>query len=165
MKFFNLFNRKSKRIEELESQLRDTNVKLYTESNKEMVNFLSQSTEGYWGYWDWYIDFSIPIEENYEYMSPRFWEIFGYSPEEKSHRVGEWMDMIHKEDGDVAMNNFNKHVETKGEHPYRQIVRYTHKDGSTVWVLCKGKVIEWADGVPTRMIGTHTDITSEMRNK
>ena len=34
------------------------------------------------GYWDWH------MQDDYEYMSPRFWEIFGYTPEEKKHHHG-----------------------------------------------------------------------------
>lgn len=107
------------------------------------------------GYWDWY------IQEDYEYMSPRFWEMFGYLPEEKPHKPSAWQGMIFEEDLEVALENFDKHINTQGKHPYSQEVRYQHKDGSTVTVLCRGKVIEWdKEGKPLRMIGTHTDITA-----
>lgn len=117
------------------------------------------------GYWDWY------IQEDYQYMSPAFWEMFGYQPEEKPHSPSAWQDMIFKDDLDVASANFQKHIDTQGEHPYRQEVRYRHKDGSTVTVLCRGHVIEWdRENKPLRMIGTHTDISllkqveQELRN-
>ena len=43
---------------------------------------------------------------------------------------------------------------------YVQDVRYRHKNGSTVIVLCQGRVVDWDDtGAPLRMIGTHTDVT------
>jgi PAS domain S-box-containing protein len=106
------------------------------------------------GYWDWL------IQEDYEYLSPRFWEMMGYKPEEKEHKPSEWQKLIFKEDLKVALDNFDKHVKTKGKHPFSQEVRYRHKDGSTVTVLCKGAVIEWdEDGKPIRMIGTHIDLT------
>jgi hypothetical protein len=39
-----------------------------------------------------------------------------------------------------------------------------HRDGHWVWVLDRGKVIEWApDGTPLWMFGTHTDITERKR--
>ena len=41
---------------------------------KEKLQFIESS---YDGYWDWYIN------DDYEYMSPRFLEIFGFSPQEK----------------------------------------------------------------------------------
>lgn len=106
------------------------------------------------GYWDWL------IQEDYEYMSPRFWEMMGYKPEEKKHKPSEWQKIIFEDDLKVVLDNFDKHVKTKGEHPYSQEARYRHKDGSTITLLCKGAVIEWADdGKPLRMIGTHTDLT------
>ncbi|TDF38450.1 PAS domain S-box protein [Alteromonadaceae bacterium M269] len=106
------------------------------------------------GYWDWH------IQDDYEYMSPRFWEILGYLPEEKPHSPSAWQDLIFEDDLNVALDNFNKHINSKGQHPYEQEVRYRHKNGSTVTVLCRGKVIEWDDnGNALRMVGTHTDIT------
>jgi len=43
--------------------------------------------------------------------------------------------------------------------PYYSEVRYRHKNGFTVWVICIGKVIAWdADGKPLRMVGCHIDI-------
>ncbi|CAK9003307.1 Autoinducer 2 sensor kinase/phosphatase LuxQ [Durusdinium trenchii] len=110
------------------------------------------------GFWDWYMD------RDYEYMSPVFWEHFGYRPEEKEHRPSAWENMIFKEDLQVALGNLEKHVASRGEHPYLQEVRYRHKDGSTVWVLCKGHVVEWGEGgEPLRMMGSHTNITKVKR--
>jgi len=105
------------------------------------------------GYFDW------KIQQDYEYMSPRFWEIFGYKPEEKEHKPSAWMEMIDKDDLKKAGELLNKHFESHGEIPYIIEVRYTHKKGHIVTVLCRGKVIEWKGEEPLRMIGTHTDIT------
>ncbi len=107
------------------------------------------------GFWDWH------IKDDYEYMSPRFWDILGFSPSEKKHHPSEWQELMFEEDLKISLDNFEKHVATKGAHPFWQEVRYRHKDGSTVWVVCKGKVIEWDENnQAVRMIGTHTDITS-----
>jgi|GEM_PF-1280232 len=107
------------------------------------------------GFWDWY------VQTDYQYMSPRFWEMFGYLPEEKPNKPSAWQEIIFPEDLEIALVNFQKHVDTRGIHPYIQEVRYRHKNGSTVTVLCRGKVIDWdKNGKPIRMIGTHTDITT-----
>ncbi|WP_425408166.1 PAS domain-containing protein [Hyphococcus sp.] len=109
----------------------------------------------YDGYWDW------RLQEKYEYMSPRFWEMFGYDPSTKRHHPDEWQSIIFEDDLKLALENFDRHVETRGEHPYAQEVRYRHADGSTVTVLCRGKVIEWdLEGRPLRMVGTHTDVSA-----
>ncbi|MCH2038781.1 MAG: PAS domain-containing protein, partial [Rickettsiales bacterium] len=110
----------------------------------------------YDGYWDWY------IQDDYEYMSPRFWEMLGYEPEEKRHHPSEWQSIIFEDSLQIALDNFDKHVKTKGTHPFQQEVKYRHKDGSIVYIICKGKVVEWdEEGNPIRMIGTHTDITAQ----
>lgn len=108
----------------------------------------------YDGFWDWH------IKDNYEYMSPRFWEMLGHDPSEKRHHPSEWQKIITGDSLKLALANFDKHVETKGKHPYSQEVEYTHKDGHIVHILCRGKVVEWDDNWnPLRMVGTHTDIT------
>lgn len=106
------------------------------------------------GYWDW------DLETNYEYMTPRFWEILGYDHSKMEHHPKEWQRLIFEDDLKIALDNFAKHEQTKGEHPFEQEVRFKHADGSTVFVLCRGKIVEWGDdGKGKRMIGTHTDIT------
>jgi len=112
----------------------------------------------YDGYWDWH------LKDDYEYMSPRFWEMFGYDPNEKRHHPSEWQKIISKEGLELALKNFDKHVKTKGKFPFSQEVDYYHKDGSIVNILCRGKVIEWDDdGAPVRMIGTHTNLTQRRK--
>ncbi|MEM6910340.1 MAG: PAS domain-containing protein [Verrucomicrobiota bacterium] len=107
------------------------------------------------GLWDWH------LQEDYEYMSPRFWSMLGYAPEEKTHSPKEWQTLIFPEDLKLALECYEKHVASRGQHPFHLEARYPHKNGSTIWVICRGEVIEWAeDGTPLRMIGTHTDITS-----
>ena len=50
-------------------------------------------------------------------MSPRFWEIFGYTPEEKKHHPSAWQDMIFQEDLPVVMQKFKEHCDSKGAIP------------------------------------------------
>jgi len=107
------------------------------------------------GFWDW----NIP--ENTEYMSPSFKNMFGYQDHEIENTPEAWQKLIHPNDLPGVLNVFEKHVESKGKIPYDNEVRYYHKDGSIVWVWCKGKVIEWGDkGEPIRMVGSHVDITA-----
>ncbi len=43
---------------------------------------------------------------------------------------------------------------------YDNEIRMRHKEGRWVWVLDRGRVVEWTkDGKPLRMSGTHSDIT------
>lgn len=107
----------------------------------------------------WYWDLESP---EHEWMSPEFWELFGYAPDEKKHLASEWQDMIFAEDLQTALDNFTIHC-ADPDHPYDQVVRYRHKDGSTVWVRCRGLAIRDETGKPVRMLGAHNDLTEQMR--
>ena len=121
------------------------------QNDSSIFEFLQEgSLDGIW-YWD------IEKAEN-EWLSPKFWQIFGYDPEEKKHLVSEWQDIINQEDLKVALSNFSKHCDDPN-HPYDQVVRYRHKDGSTVWIRCRGIAIRDDNGKPIRMLGAHIDIT------
>lgn len=103
----------------------------------------------------WYWDLENP--EN-EWMNERFWNILGYNPEEMPNSPSSWQSIINKDDLKIALDNFYKHLENES-HPYDQIVRYKHKNGSTVWMRCFGKIIRDENGKPVRMLGVHIDIT------
>ncbi len=109
----------------------------------------------------WYWDMEEP--EN-EWLSPRFWEILGYDPADKKHLASEWQELIHQGDLKVALDNLARHCQDPN-HPYDQIVRYRHKDGSTIWVRCRGIVIRNAAGKPHRLLGAHTDLTLLKRSE
>jgi len=121
-------------------------------SDSDIFSFIeSSSLDGIW-YWN------LEKPED-EYMSPNFWKLFGYDPSEKKHLSSEWQDMINPDDLKKATDNFNKHIKDPS-HLYDQVVRYTHKDGSTVWIRCRGIAIRDKDGRPIRMLGAHNDYTA-----
>lgn len=103
----------------------------------------------------WYLNV-----ENFtdEWYSPRFKALFGYEDYEIPNTSQWWQENIFPEDLERALESYRKHVENPEQHPYDQIVRYRHKDGSTVWVRCRGLVLT-EKGNPVRMLGAHTDIT------
>ncbi|MEL7023973.1 MAG: CheR family methyltransferase [Pseudomonadota bacterium] len=106
------------------------------------------------GFWDWY------PEDDYEYMSPGFKAMFGYADHEMPNHPDSWQKIVHPDDLASVFEVFNEHIESRGAVPYDNAVRYFHKDGSIIWVLCRGKVVEWSeDDKPLRMIGSHVDIT------
>lgn len=50
-------------------------------------------------------------------------------------------------------------------HPYDLVVAYRHKDGSDVWVGCRGIAIRGEDGRARRMLGVHSDLTEQKRTE
>ncbi|MDB9313959.1 PAS domain S-box protein [Spirulina sp. CS-785/01] len=106
------------------------------------------------GYWDW----NIP--NNQEYLSPGFKRILGYEDHELTNSPETWQTLIFPEDLTKVLQTFDSHIQSQGQEPFYNEVRYRHKDGSTVWVICYGQVIEWdSQGNPLRMIGCHIDIS------
>lgn len=104
----------------------------------------------------WYWDLENPEEE---WLSPRLKEVIGYRDDEVPNSSSWWQEVIFPEDLEVAVRNFHLHC-ADPEHPYDQVVRYRHKNGSTVWIRCRGLAIRDADGKPIRMLGAHTDVTA-----
>lgn len=122
------------------------------QSTSALFEFLQAgSLDGIW-YWD------LKQQQN-EWMSPRFWEVLGYDHREKEHLVSEWQDLIHPEDLKKALAAFAAHSEDP-DQPYDLEVRYQHAKGHWVWVRCRGIIFRDDDGLPHRMLGAHTDITS-----
>ncbi len=106
------------------------------------------------GYWDW----NIP--EGTEYMSPAFKKMFGYENDELPDIPESWQRLVHPEDMPGVLQTFNEHVGTHGRIPFYNEVRYYHKNGSILWIICSGRVIVWDhSGNPIRMVGCHVDIT------
>jgi len=110
----------------------------------------SGSLDGIW-YWD--------LEHTeHEWLSPRFKKIFGFEDHEVPNTSAWWQERIFAEDLPIALGNFAQHCEDPN-HPYDHVVRYRHRDGSTVWVRCRGMAIR-DDGRPVRLLGAHTDVTA-----
>jgi PAS domain S-box-containing protein len=114
------------------------------------------------GLWDWH------ITNGESYYDERWANIIGYTLEEISPvAINTWIDNVHPEDlkkYNIEIEKcFNREIEN-----HQCEVRMKHKDGYWVWVLSRGKVVEWSDdGKPVRSVGTHLDITvkkeSELR--
>jgi PAS domain S-box-containing protein len=107
----------------------------------------------------WYWDLEKP---EHEWLSPRFWQVLGFDPAEMPHLAKAWQDLIDPDDLEAARKNLAKHL-TDPDHVYDQVVRYRHKNGSCVWVRCRGVAIRDGNGKPVRMIGAHTDVSELQR--
>lgn len=120
-------------------------------TNEAIFRFLQESSlDGMW-YWD-----LLHPEE--EWMNEKFWTVLGYSPEEMPHKSYAWKNIIHPHDAELALEKFKEHCQDP-TIPYDQTLRYTHKNGSTVWIRCRGIVIRDSQGTPIRMLGTHQNVT------
>jgi PAS domain S-box-containing protein len=111
------------------------------------------------GLWDW----NVPTGE--VYFSPRWQTMLGYEPGEVEPHVSSWEKLVHPDDMDQVMRVLNNHLE--GHTSYYEIEhRVRGKSGEWFWILDRGKVVERdPEGMPLRMVGTHTDITERKRGE
>ncbi len=110
--------------------------------------------DGVW-YWD------LENREN-EWLSPGFWELFGYDPKEMRHTPAEWQRLIFAEDRNVILECASAHIDDP-RSPFEGVVRYRHKDGSTVWVQVRGLAVRDGRGKAIRFLGAHIDVTAIKR--
>ncbi len=104
------------------------------------------------GIWDW------DLETGVLYYSHRWKQQLGYTSREIDDSVQEWFSRIHADDLAEHQDLLNSHLD--GHTPFfRNEYRIRHKDGSYRWMLCRGTVTRDADGQPSRLSGTHQDIS------
>lgn len=109
------------------------------------------------GLWDW----DIPSGEIV--IDERWAEITGYTKEELNPMtIQTWERLAHPQDLEKSFQLISEHFAGDLDQ-YSCEVRIKHKEGHWVWVLDRGRVVEWAqDGKPLRMAGTHLDITERI---
>ncbi len=111
------------------------------------------------GTWDWF------IQTDKFTVDQRWAEIIGYSLDELNadYNTELWTDLSHPDDRKKSNTLIAKHFNGEIEN-YECEIRMKHKNGHWVWVLDRGKVVEWDDkGKPARMSGTHLDITQQKK--
>ncbi len=101
-------------------------------------------------------DYDVPNESLY--MSPRFFELLGYEPEELGDTMRMIQEITHPEDAAETEAAYVAHLRT-GE-PIDIEHRVRRKDGTWCWIHVRGEVVENdLRGRPRRSIGACTDIT------
>ncbi|MCS6243159.1 MAG: PAS domain S-box protein [Opitutus sp.] len=122
------------------------------EAQRRSLEFIIESDIS--GYWDW------DLVNHTGFYSPAFARMLGYLPSELAPRDDTWQELIYPVDLPGTYAAIERHVTSRGAKPFYVEARYMHKNGSLVWVIVSGGVVEWlADGSPARMVGCHIDIT------
>ncbi len=107
------------------------------------------------GMWDWDV-----INANVRY-SLQWKALLGYADDELANEFSEWESRVHPDDLEKAQEDINAclngvTVKYSNEH------RLRCKSGNYKWILTRG--MAWTrdeSGRPTRMVGTHIDITHQ----
>ncbi|MEF8798842.1 MAG: PAS domain S-box protein [Candidatus Bipolaricaulota bacterium] len=112
------------------------------------------------GLWDWNVQTGEVV------FDERWAEIVGYTLEElQPVTIQTWKELAHPEDLKRSDELLEKHFNGETE-VYECEARMKHKNGDWVWVLDRGRVVEWNEqGEPTRMVGTHQDITERKKTE
>ncbi len=106
------------------------------------------------GYWDW----NLPNQT--QTCNHRFAAILGLPLERLSGRVAWRQEQIHPDDTEAAHRNLDNHINGETE-TYTSEYRMKKGSDDWIWVLDRGKVIEWSQNkAPVRMVGTLLDITA-----
>ncbi|MEN7972827.1 MAG: response regulator [Verrucomicrobiota bacterium] len=105
------------------------------------------------GYWDW----DIPNQT--QTYNDRFATILGHNPGQLDGDIAQRQEHIHPDDVETVNRNTTDHLNEKTEI-YTCEYRMRKGPDDWIWVLDRGKVIEWnEDKTPLRMVGTLLDIT------
>jgi PAS domain S-box-containing protein len=118
---------------------------------KNRVTNILQATNA--GTWDWNLQTGEVRNDE------RWCNIIGYALKElQPLKTYFWQQNMHPDDLEQATNALNKHLSGELEY-YEAEFRQKHKNGNWVWIMSRGKVIEWTvEGKPLRMYGTHLNI-------
>jgi PAS domain S-box-containing protein len=127
----------------VEKQLKESEMRLNLATSSAMI-----------GLWDWNLQTGNTI------YNEQWANIIGYSLDElQPISIQTWTQNTHPDDLEKSNNSLLKHFNGETEY-YENEIRLKHKNGQWVWVLDRGKVIEWdSEKNPMRMVGTHIDIT------
>lgn len=105
------------------------------------------------GVWDW----NLVTGENI--ISEGWAQMLGFTVDEISQTYDFFMKQIHPEDLKRMEKIRRLYIAGELAH-YHSVFRMKTKDGQEKWILSRGKTVEWDEkGQPTRMVGTHQDIT------
>ncbi len=135
-------------------------AKLTKELKKQKLRYEKIIASTRIGTWEWNIKTgSLKVNE-------RWAEITGYTLEElKPVTIETWKKLAHPDDYKKSNKLLKEHFRGITEF-YDFETRMKHKNGSMVWVIDRGQVVEWdSDGEPLIMMGTHTDISSRKRDE
>ncbi|SMC21872.1 PAS domain S-box-containing protein [Desulfacinum hydrothermale DSM 13146] len=105
------------------------------------------------GIWEW----DVPTGK--VYYSPAYARMLGYDVGEFGDVVTAWIDHVHPEDRERALEANRRCIDNEVPH-FSVEFRMRTKQGGWKWILARGKAVRRdPNGKALLMIGTHTDIT------
>ena len=109
----------------------------------------------------WYWDLRVP---NREWVNERFWHLLGYRAEQIPADPTAWRQHINPDDL-VATRRQIDACALGPDFDFNQVSRFTHRDGSTVWLRCQCRLLPDETGQRSRMVGALRDMTAEKQEE
>ncbi|MEO5572965.1 MAG: EAL domain-containing protein [Gammaproteobacteria bacterium] len=104
------------------------------------------------GLWDW------NLKTNEIFFSARWKSMLGYEENEIGTSPDDWFRRIHIDELSRVREEIAAHLDGKTPH-YESEHRMLHKDGTYLWVLCRGIAVRDDKGMASRIAGSQTDVT------
>jgi PAS domain S-box-containing protein len=113
----------------------------------------------YIGTWDWnLVTDQILVKEIWA-------DMIGYTLDElEPTTIETWKKLTHPDDLDQSIRHIQDVIERKTS-VYSYEIRMKHKKGHYVWIRDIGRIIEWNENQPIRMVGAHIDINILKENE
>ena len=108
------------------------------------------------GAWDWRLD------SGESYFSPRYYTMLGYEPNEFEASFENFAKLVHPDDLAALGEAIKTSLKESETNSFE--IRMRAKSGDWKWILTRSRVVSRsASGQPTRLTGTHMDITERKR--
>ncbi|MCA9943272.1 MAG: PAS domain-containing protein [Anaerolineales bacterium] len=104
------------------------------------------------GLWDW------NLATNQIYFSPEWKRQIGYENHEIDNEFNEWLIRVHPDDQERATQTINNYLASPWQD-YNLEFRFRHRNGTYRWILAQASLLYDEEGKPSRMLGSHVDIT------
>lgn len=99
------------------------------------------------------------------FYSPRWKKNLGYEDHEILNDFHEWISRIHSEDVEQTLQSVKNYLKSDGKEIYESVFRMQHKNGTYIYIFAKGFCLRDSNNIPYRMIGTHNDITAQVKSQ
>ena len=99
------------------------------------------------------------------FFSKQYKSMLGYQDEEFLNVPDEWLSRIHPDDLEM-IEQADKAYSSGEINSHQREYRIRHKNGHWIWVLDRGMLVNRTpEGLPERIIGTHSDITDRKQSE
>ena len=103
--------------------------------------------------------YDLNVQTGEATVNPEYARMLGYDPAEFHETYAAWVERLHPEDREPVTTAYRNYLAGKRQE-YRTQFRQRTRTGDWIWILSAGSLVERdAQGRPSRVVGTHTDIT------